>query len=208
MSASWDPRCIFTDEGPIVPTATLAPSFLLPTRRSGGSNKQSSHRLPGDFLAFLALAQNLGVDFLPITWHPAVQTLGAGTTAEVRQALVDIQTNFAFKRIGLERHDAFAALTSEVSVLKTVEVDQHDNIIRLVGICWDVDPAGPTIWPVLVFEKAPYGSLDEFMQSDRGKAISATQMLSMMADIARALDCLQRNCVFLPQNTLCVSCGI
>jgi serine/threonine protein kinase len=140
------------------------------------------------------MAQHLDVDFLPITWHPAVETIGAGATAEIRQALVDVQISFAFKRIGLERNRTFAALASEISLLKNREVSQHDNVIGLLGVCWDVDPSGPTFWPVLVFEKAPFGNLEEFMQSPRADGLSASQLLGFVAQIASALSCLHRNC--------------
>ena len=44
-----------------------------------------------DFLSFLGIAQMLRIDFLPITWQPALETVGHGGTAEIRQALVNLQ---------------------------------------------------------------------------------------------------------------------
>jgi hypothetical protein len=206
MSRTWDPWRQ-SDEQPIVipPRRVLTPSIVLPGVGSVAEKGQTAPRRQNDFISVLALAQHLNVDFLPITWHPAVETLGAGATAEIRQALVDIQTSFAFKRIGLERKDAFTALASEISVLRTAEVSEHQNIISLVGICWDVDPDGPVIWPVLVFEKAPFGNLGDFLQSDLGRQLPTSQVLSMMIDIGRALACLHRNGKSLPAFWHCTT---
>jgi hypothetical protein len=68
-----------------------------------------------DFLSFLGIAQSLKVDFLPITWQPALDTIGYGGTAKIRQTLVNIQMSFAFKRLILTEN--FQALVAEISVL-------------------------------------------------------------------------------------------
>lgn len=54
---------------------------------------------PYNLIAFLAIAQKLEIDFLPITWQPALSKVGAGGTAEIRQSLIHLQMSFAFKTI-------------------------------------------------------------------------------------------------------------
>ena len=49
------------------------------------------------FTALLGLAQRLHVRFLPITWQVALGRIGKGGQAGINQALVDVQTSFAFK---------------------------------------------------------------------------------------------------------------
>jgi hypothetical protein len=190
MSESWDPWRIAGNEQAIAPPPVVAPSLF---RQADGpylARQQQSTENNNDFISVLALAQNLEFDFLPITWHPAIQTVGAGATAEIRQALVNIQASFAFKRTTLSRDDALRALSSEISVLGNPVGRHHENIITLEGICWDINPDGPVIWPVLVFKKAHYGNLEEFIQSERGRALSTPQKLSLLGDIARGLACL------------------
>jgi Protein tyrosine and serine/threonine kinase len=143
-----------------------------------------------DFLSILALAQSLGIDFVPIAWHPEIETVGAGATAEIRQALVSVQLGLAFKRVTSDRYQTFSVLYSEISILGHAAVLEHENIVTLEGICWDVNPAGPVVWPVLVFRKAPHGSLEKFMQSEAGHSLSVGQALSITADIGRGIACL------------------
>ena len=52
-----------------------------------------------DFITFLETCQNLDIDFLPITWQPALDALGAGGQSEVRQSLVSLAISFAFNRV-------------------------------------------------------------------------------------------------------------
>lgn len=193
MSRSWDPWRVADDQQILPPRPVLAPSLVLQGKELELNKEKTPLKNLNDFISVLALVQQMEFDFLPITWHPALEKVGAGATAEIRQALVNVQTSFAFKRIGLEREDAFSALSSEISALGNPIVRGHDNIINLVGICWDVNPDGPTIWPVLVFEKATYDNLEEFMQSDNGRRLSKSQILCLMRDIGSALACLH-NC--------------
>jgi Protein tyrosine and serine/threonine kinase len=148
-----------------------------------------------DLISFLATVQNHKLDFLPITWHPALETVGEGATSKISQSLINIQMNFAFKRTKLanlcERTPelacrTFRALASEVSVLGQPLVRLHPNMIQLLGICWEV-ARDEEVWPVLVFEKAEFGDLNSFMNSDRGKALSIAQRLSMCFSIGTAI---------------------
>lgn len=147
-----------------------------------------------NFLSFLGIAQSLNIDFLPITWQPALDSIGQGGTAKIHQALVNLQTSFAFKRltstvsVQSERETRnFRALIAEISVLSHPSVQDHPNIIRLEGICWDVVSGGEKVWPVLVFEKARHGDLHTFMGQAEGKRLTVGERLNICADIAIAV---------------------
>lgn len=148
-----------------------------------------------DFLSFLGIAQNLGIDFLPITWQPALDNIGQGATAEVRQALIALQTSFAFKRFLpseptlsiQEESKILRALIAEILVLGHQSVRDHPNVLRLEGVCWDVNPKDDKILPVLVFQKARYGDLHTFMELDSGMKLTLEDRLDLCADIATAI---------------------
>jgi hypothetical protein len=67
--------------------------------RTAAPAKSTATESQYDFLSFLSIAQNLEIDFLPITWQPALSCIGQGGTAKIRQALVNLQMSFAFKRL-------------------------------------------------------------------------------------------------------------
>lgn len=148
-----------------------------------------------DFLSFLGIAQSLKIDFLPITWQPALDIIGQGGTAGIRQAMVNLQMSFAFKRlpstegIQSERGVAriFRAFIAEMSVLSHPSVRDHPNVIRLEGICWDMVSGGEKVWPVLVFEKARNGDLFTFMGQAEGRSLTMVERLNICADIAMAV---------------------
>jgi Protein tyrosine and serine/threonine kinase len=155
---------------------------------------------PYNLITFLAIAQKLEIDFLPITWQPTLSEVGAGGTAKIRQSLIHLQMSFAFKTIKdakwideidetqrpREVKTRFQALISEISVLRHPSVREHPNIISLLGICWDILPSG-CVWPVLVFEKTALRDLWSFAASEEGKNISIETRLKLCADIATAV---------------------
>src|SRR5579871_4374586 len=187
MEASWDPWA--TEEQPahsIAPVDPSSPKLHLDLV----AQRQERPGENADFLSILALAQRLRIDFLPIVWHPEIETIGTGATAEIHQALISVQMGLAFKRIKRDREQTFSALFSELSILGHPAVLEHENIVTLEGICWDVNPAGPVVWPVLVFQKATYCSLEDCMLSSTGRSPSLGEALSILADVARGLACL------------------
>lgn len=146
-----------------------------------------------DFISFLAVAQKWEIDILPITWQPALDAVGKGATAEIRQLLINLQISFAFKRVrrvnrGVpDDKGTFQALISEVAVLSQPSIRNHPNIIHLEGTCWDISPENEKVWPVLVFEKTQYGDLDNFLRSEIGGMISFEDRLDLCADVAAAV---------------------
>jgi hypothetical protein len=142
------------------------------------------------FMYFLATAQMGDVDFLPIVWQSDLDQVAIGGTAVIRQSFLNLKLSYVFKRIIREKVDepyAFHALASEVFILGHREIRGHDNIVRLVGICWDFVSANEPIWPVLVFEKSQYGDLEQFMESKPGLGLDLKARMKLCTDIAAAI---------------------
>lgn len=149
-----------------------------------------------DFISFLAVAQKLEIDFLPITWQTALDEVGRGGTATIRQLLINLQMSFAFKRVLTSRKEdryIFRELINEISVLGHPSIGEHPNIVSLEGICWDVLPYEKAwkVRPVLVFEKTQLGDLRNFADSDPGSNISVQDRLKLCNDVALALRDMQ-----------------
>jgi hypothetical protein len=136
-------------------------------------------------------AQKLGVDFLPITWQPALDAIGEGGTSEIRQSLINLQMSLAFKRL-VRRQTGFVtralsvSLISEVSILAHPSMRNHPTMMPLFGLCWDISEHEKVL-PVLVFEKSPYGDLVNFMNSDAANRISFEERLKLCATVALAI---------------------
>ncbi|KAH8589486.1 kinase-like domain-containing protein [Bisporella sp. PMI_857] len=143
-----------------------------------------------DLITFLAVIQKLKIDILPITWQSVPQPIGAGATGVVNEALINLGTSFAFKRVRKEEGEAekgiIQALISEVIVLSHPSLRKHPNIVKLHGVCWDVASDG-SIWPVLVFEKAQYGDLYNFITLPIGRELCITERLKLCVDVGTAI---------------------
>jgi hypothetical protein len=159
----------------------------------GTTDKQLESERESDFISFLELAQRLHFDFLPITWHPALERVGQGATSEIRQALITLNLNFAFKRVRQsrqlrsEKNSTFQTLVTELLVLGYPSIRNHPNMSSLYGICWDVSLDDGRVWPVFVFQKSEFGDLENFMKTDVGKEMSLENRLWLCADIATAV---------------------
>ena len=158
------------------------------THQAAGSTSNKMY----DFLDFLGVAQSLKIDFLPIKWQPALDKVGKGGTAEIRQALINLQMTFAFKhlerpRCALEEARNLRALIAEVSILGHPAIRYHPNVANLEGICWDVILGGEKVWPVLVFEKTRCGDLNRFMTIGPGEELDSKNRLDMLFDVALAV---------------------
>jgi len=140
---------------------------------------------PPGLIDFLSVAQRCNVDFLPITWEPALQQLGQGGFAVVSQSLINLQTSFAFKRP--LRHKIYRALISEILVLQSKLIATHPNLPRLQGICWDIESDSGHVTPVLVFPKAHSGDLHTLMNTEEGQKLSFESRLGLCIDLAKAI---------------------
>ena len=146
-----------------------------------------------DLLAFLATAQVTRTDFLPIAWYPSYY-LGRGGFALLNQSPVKAELSFAFKRLGKygqisdeETQDLFSS-TNELIILRHRPISSHPNIIKLEGICWEVTVGEDRILPVLVFEKAAYGDLFQFRDTEEGRKLTVEQKVALCAQILSSKD--------------------
>ena len=145
-----------------------------------------------DFLDVLGVAQRLRINFLPIRWQPALDEAGKGGTATIRQGQANLEMSFVFKQMKrtqspMKQAQYMSALIAEISILAHYRIKLHDNIVNVEGICWDVYPGSESVWPVLVFAKAPYGDLEMFMASSDGKELNFEKRLNILADVATAV---------------------
>jgi hypothetical protein len=151
-----------------------------------------------NLISFLAAAQACAVDLHPIVWHPVENLVARGGTADIRQRMMSQQFSFIFKGMRIsdnttshkdpatKERQAFQALIAEILVLTQPSIRNHPNIINLEGICWEISADGKA-WPVLMFEKAEFGDLDEFMKSDEGKRLDFQASLQLCKNIAGAI---------------------
>lgn len=161
-----------------------------------------------DLTTFLGVAQQYDIDFLPITWQPALDQIGEGATAEIRQNPMNLQTSFAFKRplfmssFDIDEFESriLPSLIAEISILGSPTIRRHSNIIHLEGICWEVLSQGQNvsrkepnlkseggIVPVLIFEKTEHGDLHRFMAHGAGGQLSFLERLRLCSEIAKAV---------------------
>lgn len=160
-----------------------------------GNTHQSATLTPTegyDFLDFLGVAQTLKIDFLPLTWQPALDSVGEGGTAKIHQALINVRMAFAFKYLKHPRSIAeeirnWRALIAEISILGHPAIRQHPSVVSIEGICWDIDAGEEKVWPVLVFEKTACGDLKKFMTEGAGKELSIEARLDILFDVAHAV---------------------
>lgn len=157
-------------------------------RQSAAAASATRHH----FLEFLRVVQRLQIDFLPLQRQPGLDRVGKGGTATVFPALVNVEKTYAFKQMRKtrwpeEESQAMSALIAEISILGRPEIKSHENIVVIRGVCWDVDIVEEKVWPVLVFEKALYGDLNNFMRFGIGKELSIEKRLSILAGVALAL---------------------
>lgn len=150
-----------------------------------------------DLITFLAVAQKMQVDILPITWQSARGPVGAGGTSQINEALINLQTSFIFKCVSnkqkrkFPKAKIFQTLISEIVVLAHPLLRKHPNIVQLQGICWDVLPN--QIWPVLVFEKTQFGDLHNFLTLPVGRDLRTLERLKLCVDIGTAISDMHFN---------------
>src|SRR5271170_964476 len=179
------------------PTTTLAsklPSFYSNSVALQSARYDALQNEPHcDIIALLAQSQTHNVDIIPLTWLPQLESVGFSGTAEISQSLVNAHMSLAFKRIlradddSLSESKAYRALISEVCILSQSPIRGHPNIVQLQGLCFEVPSGETAVCPVLVFEKAKFGSLREFMETKVGLGLSLDQRLDMIHQIAAAI---------------------
>ena len=141
-----------------------------------------------DLIAFLSIVQKCNVDYLDITWQPALSTLGEGGSGKISQSTFMTDKPLAFKRF----HDSedsdggFLPVMSEVLILSQLPIQNHPNIVDLEGISWEIKPRTEKAVPVLIFEKAHW-DLQQFMNVCEGMDMVIEDRLKICADIGSAI---------------------
>ena len=151
----------------------------------------TSHVAQSDLIAFLSIVQKCDVDYIPITWQPALGTLGAGGSGMISQSTSISEKPLAFKRFhdSGDPNGAFLPMMSEVLVLSQPPIRNHPNIVDLEGICWEIKPTTKKALPVLIFEKAPW-DLQQFMNAREGMDMVFEDRLKICADVGDAIAAL------------------
>ena len=144
-----------------------------------------------DLIAFLSVVQKCNVDYLPITWQPALSTLGIGGSGTISQSTFMPKKPLAFKRFHDSENsdDSFLPMMSEVLILSQPPIQNHPNIVDLEGICWEIKPRTERAVPVLVFEKASW-DLQQFMNVREGMGMTFEDRLKICADVGGAIAAL------------------
>ena len=145
-----------------------------------------------DFIATLGLAQRLHVPFLPITWQAARGLIGMGGQAKINQSQITPDTSFAFKTFSNQQRASFAEIAREIAMLRHPIVHEHEHIVTLEGICWDIQEDNQ-VWPVLVFQQSHLGDLHGFSKLERFKNLSIEDRLDLCADIGMAVRDMHHN---------------
>ena len=156
--------------------------------RCSASASRTNSDVQSDLVAFLSIVQKCNVDYLPITWQPALSTLGVGGSGTISQSTFIAGKPLAFKRFHQsEDYDGdFLPLMSEVLILSQPPIRNHPNIVDLEGICWEIKPRTEKAVPVLVFEKASW-DLQQFMNVSEGMEMVVEDRLKICADIGSAI---------------------
>ncbi|KAL6909112.1 kinase-like domain-containing protein [Trichoderma evansii] len=194
------------DSGAVESSATVAATNDV---KKHAANKTASDS-PYNFLSLLATAQEKEVDFLPITWDEA--TSDRGGQASISQSFFNEKLSYVFKRLHrdfkypADEIVALRAVISEIIVLGHPEIRGHPNIVRLVGLCFEIDAQTKIPWPVLVLQKAEHGDLKKFMELPRGKELNFRERLDLCVDVAAAITLMHREDIIhgdiKPENVL------
>ncbi len=91
------------------------------------------------------------------------------------------------------KEKAYKALIAELCVLGHKSIRGHSFVTRLEEICWDIEIESESVWPVLVFVKAPHEDLERFMNWGAGAKITLNERLRLCAKIAVAIEDLHLN---------------
>ena len=173
-------------------------SSIRRTRTTGDKQITDEHPCP-PLIKLLAMATALGVDFLPLTWRPALEILGEGLTGNVSQSPLDAQITFAFKRFNPSSANVpgcsdaawlssgYDALFSEIIVLQFPTIRNHPNVAGLEGLCWEIRKDSEEVWPVMIFRKADLGSLDKFISLPVVDVLGVEHRMRIGGEIAKGL---------------------
>ena len=156
--------------------------------RHSASASRTNGNVQNDLIAFLSIVQKCDVNYLPITWQPALGTLGVGGSGEISQSTFITDKPLAFKRFHYpENSDGdFLPIMSEVLILNQPPIQNHPNIVDLEGVSWEIKPITKKAVPMLIFEKASW-DLQQFMNVREGMDMAVDDRLEICANIGSAI---------------------
>lgn len=113
------------------------------------------------------------------------------------QTMWSYDSTVAFK-IGEKHPDS---LITELRILCHEPFQNHPNIVRLIGIAWitnqqsqDIHDAGKILeWPAILLEKAPHGSLNDFLTTSK---LASEPRISLKTKVSLCLAVLKAIKVF------------
>ena len=87
--------------------------------RYSASTSRTNRVVQSDLIAFLSIAQKCNVQYLHITWQPALGTLGEGGSGTISQSTFMTKKPLAFKRFhdSGDSEEGFLPMMSEVLIL-------------------------------------------------------------------------------------------
>ena len=153
--------------------------------RGSASITRPNRVVQSDLIAFLSIVQKCNVGYLPITWQPALSTLGAGGSGTISQSTFMTKKPLVIKRLQ-DFDDSFLPMMTEVLILSQPPIQNHPNIVDLEGISWEIKPKTEKAVPVLIFEKASW-DLQQFMNVREGMDIAFEDRLKICDDIGGAI---------------------
>ncbi|KAJ4424692.1 hypothetical protein N0V82_000620 [Gnomoniopsis sp. IMI 355080] len=164
-------------------------------RHTTGLSIPSLQASPDEFnlLSFLATAQHLNVEFLPVSWDAGRSLIGSGGTSMINQSLANKYNSLAFKRVHSEdkrtkpEERIFQTLIQELIVLGNRDLAYNSNLVELLGICWDVSTNDGKAWPVFVFEKAQFANLSNFLAHEAGRDLNMNDRLAFILEIGQSI---------------------
>jgi len=124
-----------------------------------------------------------------------VNLIGKGSYGSVyRGKLKESKTEVAVKVFNLQMPGAERSFLSECEALRSI---QHRNLLPILTACSTVDNSG-NVFKALIYELMPNGNLDSWLhdKGDKGgtKRLSLTQTISIVVNVADALDYLHHDC--------------
>ncbi|KAH6649388.1 kinase-like domain-containing protein [Chaetomium tenue] len=175
----------------------LSSTTYSPARGDQAPDNESPHY---DLLSFLAAVQKARIGFLPLAWNSAA-LVGRGGYAIVNESAVHANLSFAYRRTYRRASNGgggdsgaadFDAAMTELTILAHRPIQEHDNIITLEGISWEVAPQDSRIAPVFVYERMPHGGLDTFRDSLAFQELTLKDKLALCVDVGQGLLALHR----------------
>lgn len=140
------------------------------------------HLFPGQFPD---IEEDLG--------HGASFLVQRATLPDRRDITSGMKICVALKRIrpnSQQSRQSFQSVLLDLLCLSHPTLQNHGNIVDLLGIGWELSPTSrdPRLWPYLVLEYAPYGSLSSLQ--DSGRILTYAEKKKYCLEVADGLGAL------------------